>query len=81
MTIFDLIDEVAEHKASDLHLVAGAAPALRVNGELLFKDKDKLTPDDVKKLSYELLNDERKEKFKSENELDFSYSFFSSITH
>lgn len=75
MTIFDLIDEVAEKQASDLHLVAGATPALRINGELIFTEKEKLKPDDVKKLSYELLNDERRMKFEKENELDFSYSY------
>jgi twitching motility protein PilT len=75
MTIFDLIDEVTEKKASDLHLVAGAAPAIRINGELFFTDKPKLTPDDVKRLSYEILSDQRKEKFEKDNELDFSYSY------
>jgi twitching motility protein PilT len=75
MTIFDLIDEVTEKKASDLHLVAGAPPAIRINGELFFTDKDKLTPDDVKRLSYEILSDQRKVKFEKDNELDFSYSY------
>lgn len=76
MTIFDLIDEVTDKKASDLHLVAGTSPALRINGELIFTEKEKLTPDFVKKLSYELLSDIRREKFEKENELDFSYSYF-----
>ncbi|MCG2712908.1 MAG: type IV pilus twitching motility protein PilT [Candidatus Omnitrophica bacterium] len=76
MTIFDIIDEVIEKKASDLHIIAGAPPALRINGELFFTNKDKLTPEDVKKLSYELINDERREKFEKESELDFSYSYF-----
>ena len=76
MTIFDLIDEVTEKKASDLHLVAGAPPALRINGELVFLEKDKLIPDDVKKLSYEILGDEHREKFEKYRELDFSYSYF-----
>lgn len=76
MTIFDLIDEVAEKKASDLHIIAGAPPALRINGELFFTEKNKLTPDDAKRLSYELLNDERRVKFERDSELDFSYSYF-----
>ena len=76
MTVFDLIDEVTEKKASDLHLVAGAPPALRINGELLFTQKDKLTPDDVKELSYKILSDDHREKFEKDNELDFSYSYF-----
>ncbi|MFH1063197.1 MAG: type IV pilus twitching motility protein PilT [Candidatus Omnitrophota bacterium] len=75
MTIFDLIDEVTEKHASDLHLVAGAPPAIRINGELFFTDKEKLTPDEVKRLTYEILNDSRREKFEKEHELDFSYSY------
>ncbi|MDD5747189.1 MAG: PilT/PilU family type 4a pilus ATPase, partial [Candidatus Omnitrophica bacterium] len=75
MTIFDLIDELTEKSASDLHLVAGAPPALRINGMLQFTAQAKLSPDDVKRLSFELLNDERKEKFEKEKELDFSYSY------
>lgn len=75
MTIFDLIDEVTEKHASDLHLVAGAPPAIRINGELFFTDKEKLTPDEVKRLTYEILNDARREKFEKEHELDFSYSY------
>jgi len=75
MTIFDLIEEVTEKNASDLHLVAGAPPAIRINGELIFTDAPKLTPDDVKRLSFEILNEEQKEKFEKENELDFSYSY------
>ncbi|MBU1086274.1 MAG: type IV pilus twitching motility protein PilT [Candidatus Omnitrophica bacterium] len=75
MTIFDLIDEVTEKHASDLHLVAGAAPAMRINGELYFSDKEKLTPDEVKRLTYEILSEPRREKFEKENELDFSYSY------
>ncbi len=75
MTIFDLIDEIIEKQASDLHLVAGAPPALRINGSLIFNDEPKLTPDDVKGLCFELLNDKLKEKFEKDKELDFSYSY------
>ncbi|MBU4304294.1 MAG: type IV pilus twitching motility protein PilT [Candidatus Omnitrophica bacterium] len=75
MTIFDLIDEVTENSASDLHLVAGAPPAMRINGNLIFSDKPKLTPDEVRQLCFELINEERKVKFEKEKELDFSYSY------
>jgi len=75
MTIFELINMVIERRASDLHLVAGASPALRVNGELLFSDLPRLAPDQVKQLAYELLTDDRKKKFEAEHEPDFSYSY------
>jgi len=75
MTIFDLIDEVTDKNASDLHLIAGAPPAIRINGDLVFTDKPKLSPDDVRALSFELLNDDQRHKFENERELDFSYSY------
>ncbi|MBI4845764.1 MAG: type IV pilus twitching motility protein PilT [Candidatus Omnitrophica bacterium] len=76
MTIFDLIDDVIQNSASDLHLVAGAPPAMRINGLLVFTEKPKLTPENIKKLTDELLNQEKKEKFSRENDIDFSYSYY-----
>ncbi|MFH2144782.1 MAG: type IV pilus twitching motility protein PilT [Candidatus Omnitrophota bacterium] len=75
MNIFEFIDQIIEQKASDLHIVAGAPPAIRVNGQLVFFEQSKLTPDEAKTLCYELLSDERKVKFEKDKELDFSYSY------
>ncbi|MCM8813127.1 MAG: type IV pilus twitching motility protein PilT [Candidatus Omnitrophica bacterium] len=77
MNIFELIDKIIEQRASDLHLVAGAAPAFRIDGIMTFLPGEKLKPDEVKTMCYELLDDERRNKFEKENELDFSYSYFS----
>jgi len=75
MTIFDLINDVINNAASDLHLVAGAPAAMRINGELIFSEQPKLTPDDTKNFSYALLSEERRHKFEKDKELDFSYSY------
>ncbi len=60
--------------ASDLHLVAGASPALRIDGRLVFSDFPKLTPEASKDLIYSILTEEQKAKFEEEWELDFSYA-------
>lgn len=55
--------------ASDLHLIAGVPPALRVNGEIILVDDDAITPDELRYVASSLLNDEQAEKFKKEWEL------------
>ena len=55
--------------ASDLHLIAGVPPAVRVNGEIVLADDDATTPDELRYIASSLLNDEQAEKFKKEWEL------------
>lgn len=55
--------------ASDLHLIAGVPPALRVNGEIILSDEDAVTPDELRYITSSLLNDEQADKFKREWEL------------
>ncbi len=78
MTFIDLLKIMAEKKASDLHLVAGLHPALRIHGELApLADVEKFTPQSVKELIYGLLTDHQKDMFENDpqtrNELDFAY--------
>lgn len=48
----ELLKETAEKKASDLHLVAGFKPALRINGNIVQIDYPVLKPDDVEKMVF-----------------------------
>jgi twitching motility protein PilT len=61
-------------KASDLHFQAGSRPVFRVNGELFFSDIEPLTTSDVEEYAYSILNDEKKEEFKKNKYVDFSYT-------
>ena len=70
----DLLKAAAEMKASDLHLIAGFKPALRINGEIVQMDYSVLKPDDVEKLVFSILSEEQKKKLDNDWELDFSYS-------
>lgn len=69
----DLLFLMIEKKASDLHLTAGVPPMLRVDGDLVPTQYDKLTPDLCQRLIYSLLTDAQKEKFEGSNELDLSF--------
>ncbi len=69
----DLLEEMIEKKASDLHITAGVPPQLRVDGEILSTDAETLTPEDTLQITYSVLNEEQQKRFESEHELDFSF--------
>lgn len=59
--------------ASDLHLIAGVLPQLRINGELVSAKIEPLTPRKIKDLIYTILNQEEREILEQEKALDKSY--------
>ncbi len=75
-TIENLILNLIRESGSDLHLGGGRMPAIRVFGELIFLVKYPVfTKEDMEGILKELIDAERFEKFKIEQELDFSYDF------
>lgn len=76
MIIKDLLKIVVDRGASDLHLVVGAPPVIRVDGKLRpIPETPILTPDVNKNLVLSLVNEEQKDLLLVNKELDFSYSF------
>jgi len=62
------------NKASDIHLMFGVSPKIRVNGEL--RNVDGFTEVDnnlTEEMVLSLLTDKQKEDFKNQRELDFSF--------
>ncbi len=74
MDIRQLLEMVVKRGASDLHLTVGIPPMLRINGELIPADSEKLAPEDSKRLIYSILSDSQKVKFEEDLELDLSLS-------
>ncbi len=72
MDIADLLILTKERNASDLHLTAGAPPALRINGKLVRVDGAVLTRENLHTLLYDVLTDEQKARFEATHDLDFS---------
>jgi twitching motility protein PilT len=64
---------MVEKNASDMHLSAGAAPYLRVHGDMLPIDHPPLTNEGVQALIFEILNEKQKRLFVEQWELDCSY--------
>jgi twitching motility protein PilT len=55
--------------ASDIHIVAGLPPMFRISGEIVLADMPALTPDDTRRLSFGLLNEEQKKVFERDWQL------------
>lgn len=77
MSLDDLLNIAISHNASDLHLVAGAPPHIRVYGELRPLDLPMLTIQDIEGMLYSILNKLQIEMLEHKRELDFSYSISS----
>ncbi len=78
MTIDDLFKISVEQKASDLHIIVGLPPYLRIDGQLKpIKGQNKLTNKAAQDLIYPLLTAKQKDIFLAEKELDVSYQIAS----
>ena len=73
ISLLQILKFATEQGASDVHLVAGCQPALRVNGRIVRVKTDPLTKEVTRKLGYSVLSDLQKSKFEELHELDFSF--------
>ncbi len=76
MEIKQLLQLVVDNNASDLHIVAGIPPTVRVEGELIpVPNEEILIPDTIKKLIGGVLAPELLERLTVNKEVDFSLPF------
>src|SRR5205809_7865288 len=74
LNLRSLLEEMIEKDASDLHIVAGECPKLRVDGDIVSSSVEAvLTPKDTLSIAYSVLTENQKKRFETENELDFSF--------
>jgi len=62
-------------QASDLHLVGGEKPFLRIKGELQEIEDTSLNPKELETAIFSLLDTQKKNKFSEDYELDFGYEY------
>ena len=78
MNMDKILDIAIEKDASDVHLISGNKPMLRISRELVaIEEMDVLTADDMNEM-YDYLvrgNVDKDEVFKKEKKLDSSYEF------
>ena len=71
----DILLKVVEHKASDLHITAGAPPTIRVRGSLVpLEGQPNLTPTDTREIVYAILSSSQRQVLETDWQLDFAYS-------
>lgn len=61
MELADLLTTAISRHASDLHLVVGLAPVLRIHGEIVLMDIDPLTPSDLENLTIKHLTEDQRQ--------------------
>ena len=73
--IDDLLEQMLELNASDLHLAVGAAPALRVRGSLVpAVGADVLDSEATRQALYSILTSEQQKQLELDRQIDFAYS-------
>jgi twitching motility protein PilT len=71
----DLLMEVVNRRASDLHLSAAAHPTVRVRGRLTpLEDYPKLSSTDTREIVYSILTGDQRQRLETNWQLDFAYS-------
>ncbi len=75
MEIIDIVKQAEEANASDIHLVVGYPPIVRVMGNVVpLTHLPFLTPEESKRLIYSMLNELQIQRFEEHFELDTSFS-------
>jgi twitching motility protein PilT len=76
MNIHDIMDMVVQQEGSDIHLITGVPPMLRIHGELTpVPQAPALTPEQAEALILPLMDGSQKDYVKVNKELDFGYQF------
>ena len=73
LDIKKLLKSVLAYGSSDLHLVVGSEPQIRIDKELRPLNLAVLNANDVEEMAYTLIEDKQKKDFEEYNELDFSF--------
>ena len=72
--MIELIKRASEIGATDIHLIAGARPKVRIDGDLVdLKEYDVLNASDSQRLCYSVMTDTQKKALESEFDVDFSF--------
>ena len=74
MDLVDVLLEVLDRDASDLHLTVGSPPIIRINGQLERMDYPRLSANDPRELIFSILAQDQRQRLENEWEIDFSYS-------
>ncbi len=72
--IDDLLRETVAREGSDLHLLAGEPPRVRVFGKLMPLHPERLPGDALRSYLYEVMSDRVRQQFEARDGVDFAYT-------
>ncbi|MFI5265392.1 MAG: type IV pilus twitching motility protein PilT [Candidatus Levyibacteriota bacterium] len=76
MEITELLDKTIQNNASDLHLIVGETPVIRIDGRLThLTTYPGVTKEEMERMIFSLLSPVQKEILVSNRNLDFSYAY------
>jgi twitching motility protein PilT len=70
----EVLLQVMERNASDLHLTAGSPPMIRHHGRLHALDYPSLTPQTTREVVYSILTNDQRQKLETDWQVDLAYS-------
>jgi twitching motility protein PilT len=70
----EVLLQVLERNASDLHLTAGSPPMIRQHGKLHALDYPRLTPQTTREVVYSILTNDQRQKLETDWQIDLAYS-------
>ncbi len=71
----DVLLQVLDRRASDLHITAGAKPMVRIRGRLqALEDFPVLTPTDTREVVYSILSNDQRQKLETDWQVDLAYT-------
>lgn len=73
--IADVLRNIVQKGASDIHLQAGAPPYMRIDGELHpFEGVPTLTPEQTEQIALAMMSETQRELFRHRHEVDFAFT-------
>ena len=69
----DLLDMVVKDGATDLHIVAGSPPMVRLNGNLFQRSTDVINIDEANQVCLSLMTERQRKMFEKMDEIDFAF--------
>ena len=80
MNISEMLYAMMEKDASDLHLIKGIPPAMRIHGDLVYLNREPLTDNNLTAFLHDTVKDVKKRNsFLDEKEYDFAYGVKSQV--
>ncbi len=74
VNLVEIARRAVKENATDIHITAGAPPAIRIDGKITYLAEDfpVLYTKDTQRIIYSIMNEKQKRTFEEKNEVDFS---------